>query len=291
MGARTIPIGVPLDLRQTLRPLHGWFAKDGWWLTARTPEGTGTLRISRTSDGLVGDAWGAGSSWLLDRLGSIAGLDDDPSKFVTDDSVVGELHRRNPGLRFGSTGLVFDALVTAICGQKVTGEEASAASAGLRRTFGSPAPGPAAGLLLPPDPALLAEAAYWAFHELHLEQRRAETLRRVAADHDAIERLGESTEDEAARLLSSYPGVGPWTVAKTLVVSHGDPDQVEVGDFHVKHLVVYHLTGRSRGTDEEMLGLLDPFRPHRGRVIRLLHRLGHEPKFGPRVRARDFTTS
>ena len=96
---------------------------------------------------------------------------------------------------------------------------------------------------------------------------------------------------EAAARLAAYPGVGPWTVAKTLVVSHGDPDQVEVGDFHVKHIVVHHLTGRPRGSDEEMLALLEPFRPHRGRVIRLLHTLGHEPKFGPKVRARDFTRS
>jgi 3-methyladenine DNA glycosylase/8-oxoguanine DNA glycosylase len=78
-------------------------------------------------------------------------------------------------------------------------------------------------------------------------------------------------------------------VAKTLVVSHGDPDQVEIGDFHTKHIVAHHLTGRSRGTDEEMLELLEPFRPQRARVIRLLHTLGHEPKFGPRTAPRDIT--
>jgi 3-methyladenine DNA glycosylase/8-oxoguanine DNA glycosylase len=78
-------------------------------------------------------------------------------------------------------------------------------------------------------------------------------------------------------------------VAKTLDASHGDPDQVAVGDFHLKHIVVHHMTGRDRGTDEEMLELLEPFRPHRGRVIRLLHTLGHEPKFGPRMTPRDIT--
>ncbi|HEY4607334.1 MAG TPA: hypothetical protein VIH55_06755, partial [Acidimicrobiia bacterium] len=55
----SIPIeGVPLDLRATLRPLHGWFGEDGWWLTARSPAGSVSLRISRTKDRLVGDAWG-----------------------------------------------------------------------------------------------------------------------------------------------------------------------------------------------------------------------------------------
>jgi 3-methyladenine DNA glycosylase/8-oxoguanine DNA glycosylase len=80
-------------------------------------------------------------------------------------------------------------------------------------------------------------------------------------------------------------------VSKTLSISPGDADQVDVGDFHLKHIVVYHLTGRPRGTDEEMLELLEPFRPHRGRVTRLLHTLGHEPSFGPRVAARDITRS
>jgi 3-methyladenine DNA glycosylase/8-oxoguanine DNA glycosylase len=283
-----IKVEVPLDLKATLRPLHGWFADDGWWITARTRLGPATLRISRTKEHVVGDAWGDGASWLLDRLGSIAGLDDDPTRFTTDSPLVGELHRRHPGWRFGRTGLVFDALIHAICGQKVTGREAAAASGGLRARFGRPAPGPRS-LKLPPDPDHMAAAPYWEYHRIHLEKRRADVLRQVAAAAADIDRLADSTPDHAAQRLASQPGVGVWTVAKTLSVSHGDPDQVEVGDFHLKHMVVHHLTGRPRGSDEEMLDLLEPFRPHRGRVTRLLHTLGHEPSFGPRVAAKDIT--
>ena len=285
----SIPIeGVPLDLRATLRPLHGWFGEDGWWLTARSPAGSVSLRISRTKDRLGGDAWGDGSSWALSRLGSIAGLDDDPSAFQTDHPVVGELHRRNPGWRFGMTGLVFDALVHAIVGQKVTGQESAAAMRGLRERFGDPAPGPAA-VRLPPDPETMAAAPYWVFHRLHLEKRRADVLRRVAGSAATLDALRQVNAAEASGVLSGLNGVGVWTVSKTLAVSHGDPDQVDVGDFHLKHTVVYHLTGRPRGSDEEMLELLEPFRPHRGRVARLLHSLGHEPSFGPRVAPRDIT--
>lgn len=288
--SRSIAIDGPLDLRSTLRPLHGWFADDGWWLTARSPLGPGSLRIRRTREELVGDAWGEGGPWLLERLGRIAGLDDDPGSLQTDHPVVGELHRRHPGWRFGRTDLVFDALVRAICGQKVTGDEAAAAIRGLRQLFGDPAPGPRA-MRLPPDPERMAQAPYWVYHEIHLEKRRADVLRQVAASAARFRQMGEATPSEAAAQLASIGGVGPWTVAKTLSVSHGDTDQVEVGDFHLKHIVVYHLTGRPRGTDEEMLELLEPFRPHRGRVIRLLHTLGHEPSFGPRVAPRDFTRS
>ncbi len=287
---RTIPIdGRPLDLRRTLRPLHGMFADDGWWFAARTADGTGALRIRRTKADLIGEAWGEGGGWLLERLGSMAGLDDDPSGFDTDHPVVSRLHHRHPGDRFGRTELVFRALVAAICGQKVTGREATAAIRGLRATFSDPAPGPRETIRLPPDPERMAGAPYHVYHQLHLEKRRADLLRTVAGDADRIDRLRESSPAEAEAVLTSYRGISLWTSAKTLEVSHGDPDQVAVGDFHFKHMVVHHLTGRDRGTDEEMLELLEPFRPHRGRVIRLLHELGHEPSFGPRLAPRDIT--
>lgn len=286
----TLPIGDrPLDLRRTLRPLHGQYAQDGWWLAARTPDGPGSLRVRRTKTALIGEAWGGGSGWLLARLGSIAGLDDDPSLFVTADPVVSELHRTHPGYRYGRTDLVFPVLVTSICAQKVTGQEARNAMRGLIRTFSAPAPGPNERLMLPPDPDAMAETPYHAFHTLQLEKRRADLVRAVSRSAMRIEALAASSAMHAARVLESFPGIARWTTAKTLEVSHGDPDQVAVGDFHFKHIVVHHLTGRDRGTDEEMLELLEPFRPHRGRVIRLLHTLGHEPKFGPRMSPRDIT--
>lgn len=290
VDSRAVPIdGRSLDLRRTLKPLHGYFGEDGWWFPARTPDGTGTLHVRRTRDDLIGDAWGAGAWWLLERLEEIGGLQDDPASFVTDDPVVSELHRTHPGDRFGRTGLVFRELVISICAQKVTGREAANAVRGLRKEFSDEALGPRDGLRLPPDAERMAAAPYHAYHRLHLEKRRADLLRKVAGQASRIDALGDLTPAEAERTLQSFPGISSWTTAKTLSVSHGDADQVAVGDFHFKHIVVHHLTGRDRGTDEEMLELLEPFRPHRGRVIRLLHTLGHEPKFGPRMAPKDIT--
>lgn len=289
MDSKSIPIEVPVDLRATLRPLHGQFAEDGWWLAARTPDGPGSIRVRRTTSDLIGEAWGEGSSWLLERLGRIGGLEDDPAGFVTDDPIVADLHRRHPGWRFGRTDLVFDALIVQICAQKVTGTEAKRAVHGLRRRFSGPAPGPNEALRLPPDPEQMCAAPYHAYHELHLEKRRADLLRRVSARFDSIGSLAEAGSERAAAALESFPGVSRWTRAGTLSVSHGDADQVQVGDFHIKHIVVHQLTGRDRGSDGEMLELLEPFRPHRGRVVRLLHTLGHEPRFGPRMTPRDIT--
>lgn len=289
METLTQPIEGALDLRRTLRPLHGRFASDGWWLAARTPDGPGTLRLRRTSRILVGEAWGGGAEWLLARASSLAGLDDDPSSFETDDPIVSALHRSHPGWKFGRTDLVFDSLVATICAQKVTGTEARRAMRGLYRRFSDPAPGPNPSLRLPPDPVRIADTPYFRFHDLHLEKRRADLLRRVSGDADRIGRLAQSPPESAAHYLEGIPGISVWTSASTLAVSHGDPDQVPVGDFHIKHMVVHHLTGRDRGTDDEMLELLEPFRPHRGRVVRLLHTLGHEPRFGPRAAPRNIT--
>lgn len=287
---RTVPIEGPLDLRRTLGPLHGSFDDKGWWFASRTPIGPATLHIARTGQNLHGRAWGEGAALLLDRVDSIAGLDDDPAAFRTGHPIVGELHRVNPGLRMGRTNQVFAHLIVAVVGQKVTGVEAARAMRGLRRSFSEPAPGPKPDLWLPPDPERMAQLPYWQFHELHLEKKRADTLRRAASDAVAIDCLAKTGVEVAASHLLRLPGIGAWTVAETLSRSHGDPDQVSVGDYHLKNIVVHHLTGRPKGTDHEMLELLEEFRPHRGRVVRLLHSLGHAPKFGPRMAPRQITS-
>jgi 3-methyladenine DNA glycosylase/8-oxoguanine DNA glycosylase len=283
---RVVEVDVPLDLRRTLGPLGGRFESDGWWRSARTPEGTATLVIRRIESGVMARGWGRGVGWMLERLPQLIGLTDSPEAFVTDHPQVGELARRHLGYRFGATGLVFEALVEAIVAQKVTGKEAHHSLRMLRSRFSEPAPGPRP-LLLPPDPARMAGAAYWEYHPLGLERRRADVLRRVAAASDRIDRLAGVSSAEASAWLERHRGIGPWTTAETVAVSHGDADAVSVGDYHIKNTVAWHLTGRARGTDEEMLALLEPFRPHRGRVIRLLESQGWAPAFGPRMPIRS----
>jgi len=92
-------------------------------------------------------------------------------------------------------------------------------------------------------------------------------------------------EPEAARRrLRALPGIGPWTAAEVTALALGDPDAVSVGDFHLPHVVSWALAGEPRGSDERMLELLEPYRGHRGRVLRLLQLAGiTAPRFGPRM--------
>lgn len=271
----------PFDLRRTLAPLGGYFRPDGWWKPMRTPAGPATVHLRRAGTVVESRAFGPGAPSALALVVGLVGSDDDPATFVTDHPVVAQLARQHPGWRFGRSGLVFEALLRAIVAQKVTGKEAARSGRALGRRFSEPAPGPE-DLRLPPDPERLAEAPYYEYHPLGIEQRRADTIRGAAREAVRIDQLADVSANDARVYLERFPGIGVWTSAETVAISHGDADAVSVGDFHLKHIVAWHLTGQPRGSDEEMLALLEQFRPHRGRVIRLLETLGHEPAFGPR---------
>ena len=89
---------------------------------------------------------------------------------------------------------------------------------------------------------------------------------------------------EARRRLTAIPGVGPWSAAEVALVALGDADAVSLGDFHLPHQVCWALAGVPRGDDDTMLELLEPYRGHRGRVLRLLFEGGvAAPRFGSRL--------
>jgi 3-methyladenine DNA glycosylase/8-oxoguanine DNA glycosylase len=263
-------------------------AGDAWWAT-RTPDGPGTLHLARNGATLVATGYGPGGDWLVERADAIAGLRDDVTGFEPHHHErVRLLARQYSGLRFPTTGRVFHHLVPAILSQKVTGKEAYQGYRKMVRHFAEPAPG-ADFLTLPPEAAAVAATPYWAFHPWGVEQKRADTIRRAAAVAVALERSADGAE--ASRRLLTLPGIGPWTVAEVVRVSHGDADAVSVGDYHIPHTVAYALAGEVRGDDRRMLELLAPFAGHRGRVCALLARGGiGAPRYGPRMTVRSFVT-
>jgi 3-methyladenine DNA glycosylase/8-oxoguanine DNA glycosylase len=143
-------------------------------------------------------------------------------------------------------------------------------------------------LLLPPDPAVVAELPYFRFHPWGVERRRADVVRAVCARAASHEALGGVAPEEARRRLEAIPGIGPWTSAEVARLSFGDPDAVSVGDYHLPNIVSWALAGEPRGTDERMLELLEPYRGQRGRV-QLLLEASHvsPPAYGPRMEARS----
>jgi 3-methyladenine DNA glycosylase/8-oxoguanine DNA glycosylase len=113
-------------------------------------------------------------------------------------------------------------------------------------------------------------------------------VREVARRAAWLDAAADLPLSEAEERIGRLPGIGPWSVAEVARTALGDADAVSVGDFHVPNIVAWVLAGEPRGTDERMLELLEPYRPHRGRVQAVLEisRL-RPPAFGPRFEPRS----
>jgi 3-methyladenine DNA glycosylase/8-oxoguanine DNA glycosylase len=295
-AVRTFRLARPLDLRHTLWPVRRGgtdptlrVRSHEVWRATRTPDGPGTERlVALPEGGLHVEAWGPGAGWLIDRAPALVGELDDDSDFRPEHPLLRELRRRHPGLRLARTEAIFEAATASILEQRVTGAEAWQGWRALVRGLGEAAPGPLPGLAVPPGPALVAATRYPVFHTYGVERGRAETVRRAAAHAGRLEEALAMPLDAARLRLRALPGMGHWTAAEVALVALGDPDAVSVGDYHLPHVVSWALAGEPRGSDERMLELLEPYRGHRARVLRLLLAAGvAPPRRGPHLALRN----
>jgi 3-methyladenine DNA glycosylase/8-oxoguanine DNA glycosylase len=294
MSARTVTFPGVISAGLTLRPLRRgpWdpcfqICDDGAiWRTSRLPTGPVTARIVRTAcDAVSCTAWGSGAAEFLDALPAQLGADDDASDFAPDDPIVAAAHRRVPHLRLGRTGQVLEALIPAILEQRVPGVDAFRSWRVLVTKYGTPAPGSAPPRMrVPPAAEVWREIPSWEFHHANVDPRRARTVVSCAQKAASLEKLALWPVAKARDALTSLPGVGVWTAAETAQRAFGDADALSVGDYHVPKMIGWTLLGRPV-VDEVMVELLEPMRPHRHRVVRLLEASGlaYEPRRGARL--------
>jgi 3-methyladenine DNA glycosylase/8-oxoguanine DNA glycosylase len=297
-STRTVTFPGAVSLGNTLFPLRRGpgdpcfqVGEDGAiWRTSLFLSGSVTARLSRAAfDAVECTAWGSGADEFLDALPAMLGAYDDPSGFAPVDPIVAEALRRVPHLRLGRTDRVLEALIPAVIEQRVPGKDAFRAWRLLVTKYGTTAPGPSPQRMrVPPSAELWRRIPSWEFHRANVDPGRARTIVGCAQRAASLERLASWPADKAREALMSLPGVGVWTAAETAQRAFGDPDALSVGDYHISKMIGWTLLGRPID-DAEMVELLEPMRPHRQRVVRLLAASGlaYEPRRGPRLAVQD----
>jgi 3-methyladenine DNA glycosylase/8-oxoguanine DNA glycosylase len=278
-----LPATLGTLVRGPADPTHRW-TPDGLWRTCRTPDGPAALHLRTRGDRVEVEAWGPGAEWATDAVPTLLGARDDPTDFGARHPQVAQALRRRPGWRVPRTGLVLESLVPAVVEQQVTSREAFAGWRRLLQRFGEVAPGPAAalGLRVVPAPQQWAAIASWDWLRAGVDGKRSATVVRAAGRAGRLEQTLDLTAADAERRICAVPGLGVWTAAETRQRAHGDADAVSFGDYHVAKDVGWALTG-SEVDDDGLAELLEPYRPHRYRVQRLLRlEFGSRPRRGPR---------
>jgi 3-methyladenine DNA glycosylase/8-oxoguanine DNA glycosylase len=288
---------LPLDVGRTLEPLrrgggdptHRREPDGTIWRTTRTAAGPATYRLTQRSAHEVHcAAWGDGAEQAIEGMADLLGGRDDPTGFEPTHPLLRDTLLRHPGIRVPRSGRVLEALVPAVLEQKVTGHEARSSWRWLLRKYGEAAPGPAPhGMRVPPPADVWRRVPSWDWHRAGVDPRRSKTVVTAARVASRLEQAVGMEPAEAISRLRVVPGIGAWTSAEIAQRALGDADAISVGDYHLPSFVGWALVGRPLD-DDGMLEVLEPWRPHRYRVVRLLECSGFAmPRFGPRLTVQD----
>lgn len=280
----TIP---PTSLLASLRSHRVGFQDPGvfsdterYAVAFHTPSGPCALTLTPKSRTEI-DVELEGSEHIESLLPAICGAADDPERLLPLTAHLPRLHslvRRHRLVRMPAVPWRYEIAVGIVLQQRVDFDGAAASYATLLKRHGTRAPG-RFGLMLLPTQEQLGQLPSHAFRALGIDGQRERALRSLLSS-DAIEAPDAASARERLGRLS---GFGPWTIESIAGLAYGDPDAVPTGDYWLPHLVSHALHGKARSSDEEMLSYLEPFRPQRMRLIRVLYGAGFSAqRFGPK---------
>lgn len=293
-----IPAPRSYDLRRTLSVLRmgpfdpGMRLENGVaQIAMTTPAGDVAVEANQGEREVEARLWGPGAEWLSRWVAELLGFADAPERFEPKHPTVERLWRRHSGMRLPRLPRVFTRAVQVVLLQLVTSREGYRAWSRLVRRLGRPAPGPL-DLWVPPDAEVMASTSTSVLEADGVLARQARTVFRIARQADRIEAAAKAGPEALAARFEAIPGVGPWTVQYVLGSGLGFPDAMLLGDYNLPNTAAWVLAGEERGDDARLVELLEPFRGHRFRVIRLLWSSGQRaPRRGPRRPMRNLPDS
>jgi 3-methyladenine DNA glycosylase/8-oxoguanine DNA glycosylase len=229
------------------------------------------IEICRDGDALQVTAYASDAQQLLDE--TVAGLEQDDRyfDFATDDRGILRLHRLLPGMRLLRVPWLYDMTCSAILQQRIRTVDAMRDWRRITHRWGGHAP---MGLRAFPPPEVLAQVPRFELEHMGIDAKRAAALLKFAKELRFVRFKAGMDFETLRQLLLKVPGIGPWTAESVLGYGAGDVDAAIPGDLHLPRVVCYALAGEHDGTDERMMELLEPFRGHRFRIIRLVSASG-----------------
>lgn len=241
--------------------------KTRWERAVWTADGPAAVRVDFHGGEAVCECWGP---FPTEHLADILGLTDG----------LPALDLPYPVVRLGRWPFVHDIVLRRIFEQRVAYTDAVRSYRKLLERFGVEAPGPTG--LRTVDPMRVRRLTAGELGWLEVDPQRGRALHEVGVVWKKLDRLRDPAV--LRRGVMSLPGCGVWTAEWTAALALGDADAVPTGDFGLPNLVSWNLAREPRADDARMLELLEPFRPERFRVLRMLMMYGSDaPRFGPRM--------
>ncbi len=211
-------------------------------------------------------------AYVGNAVASLLGFDADLAGFydtLADDPVLASTAATLHGLRPTRTENVFEALVTAVVGQQISGAVARVIRDLLVRTFGTRVEAYGHTLFAFPTPQVLAEAGHDELRAMKLSNRKAEYI------HDVAIRTLDGTindshlagldDDEVVEELVRCRGIGRWTAEWMLIRALGRPDVMPAGDLALKRVVSQLYFGGADITEPQLVEFgRERWSPYRG---------------------------
>src|SRR5258705_4463562 len=171
----------------------------------------------------------------------------------------------------------FSTLIFQVIGQQLSVSATRTILSRLEQQFGGRLPTPAE--LLAADPQVLRASG--------MSTRKGVTLRAVAErfvdGRLSDEAFAKLTDAEVESALTEVPGIGPWTARGFLIVALDRPDVLLTGDLALRRAVERACGFDHRPTDEQMLQVVERWRPYRSLAVSYLFASEYDEPANPQA--------